>query len=73
MPTFATPGPISATIDVPVGDVEIRAGDGDAAVIDVRPSDAASDDDDKVAQRTRVEYADQCRDPSRGHLGVVVQ
>jgi DUF4097 and DUF4098 domain-containing protein YvlB len=59
MPTFATPGPISATVDVPVGDVQIRAGDGEAAVIDVRPSDAASDDDVKVAQRTRVEYADE--------------
>src|SRR5918992_1834236 len=59
MPTFATPGLISATIEVPVGDVRIRAGDGEAAVIDVRPSDASSDEDVKVAQRTRVEYADE--------------
>jgi Putative adhesin len=59
MPTFATTGPITATIDVPVGDVRITAGDGGAAVIDVRPSDASNDEDVKVAQRTRVEYADQ--------------
>ena len=59
MPTFATRGPITATIDVPVGDVRISAGDGNAAVIDVRPSDASSEEDLKVAQRTRVEYADE--------------
>jgi Toastrack DUF4097 len=59
MPTFATPEPISATIDVPVGDVRISAGDGEATIIDVRPSDASSNEDLKVAQRTRVEYADE--------------
>jgi DUF4097 and DUF4098 domain-containing protein YvlB len=59
MPTFATSGPITATIDVPVGDVRIRAGSGDAAVIDVSPSDASSEDDLTVAQRTRVEFGDE--------------
>jgi Putative adhesin len=59
MPTFATTGPITATIDVPVGDVQITAGDGDAAVVEVRPSDASGEEDLKVAQRTRVEYADE--------------
>jgi Putative adhesin len=59
VPTFATPGPITATIEVPVGDVRITAGDGDAAVIDVRPSDASNEEDVKVSQRTRVEYADE--------------
>ena len=59
MPTFATTGPISARIDVPVGAVRISAGDGGAAIIDVRPSDASSEDDLAVAQRTRVEYADE--------------
>jgi DUF4097 and DUF4098 domain-containing protein YvlB len=58
MPTFATSGSITATIDVPVGDVQIRAGDGDAAVIDVRPSDPSNHEDVTVAGRTRVEYAD---------------
>jgi Toastrack DUF4097 len=59
MPTFATPEPISATIDVPVGDVRISASDGEATIIDVRPSDPSSNEDLKVAQRTRVEYADE--------------
>jgi DUF4097 and DUF4098 domain-containing protein YvlB len=58
MPTFATTGPISATIDVPVGDVRIVAGDGDAAVIDVRPSDSANEEDVTVAKRTRVEFGE---------------
>jgi hypothetical protein len=56
MPTFDTPRPISATIDVVVGDVRISAGDRDATVIDVRPGDASNDDDVKAAERTRVEY-----------------
>jgi hypothetical protein len=59
MPTFATPEPISATIDVPVGDIRITAGDGGATIIDVQPSDSSSEEDRKVAQRTRVEYADE--------------
>jgi putative adhesin len=59
MPAFETSGPISATIDVVVGDVRITAGDGAAAVIDVRPSDASSDEDVKAAERTRVEFADE--------------
>ena len=57
MPSFETPGPITATIDVVVGDVRIIAGDGATTVVDVRPSDAGSDEDRKVAERTRVEHA----------------
>ena len=59
MPSFATPEPISATIDVPVGDVRISAGDGGATIIDVRPTDASNEEDVEVAQRTRVEYGDE--------------
>ena len=58
MPTFETPGPISATIDVVAGDVGISAGDRGATVVDVRPSDTSNEDDLKAAERTRVEYAD---------------
>ena len=57
MPTFDTPEPITATIDVAIGDVRISATDGGAAVIDVRPTDASNDDDVKAAAMTRVEYA----------------
>jgi DUF4097 and DUF4098 domain-containing protein YvlB len=57
MPTFETPKPITATIDVPVGDVVIRADNGGHTTVDVRPSDASSEEDVRVAQQTRVECA----------------
>ena len=57
MPTFDTPGPITATIDVIVGAVQISAGDPGAAVVDVRPSDTSNAEDVKAAEQTRVEYA----------------
>ena len=58
MPTFDTPEPISATIDLAVGDVRIVAGDGAATVVEVQPSDPSNEEDRKVAELTRVEYAD---------------
>jgi DUF4097 and DUF4098 domain-containing protein YvlB len=57
MPTFDTPEPISATIDLGLGDVRINATDTGTTVVDVRPSDASSDEDRKAAELTRVEYA----------------
>jgi putative adhesin len=57
MPTFNTPEPITATIDVVVGDVRITAGAAGTTVVDVRPSDTGSDEDRKVAERTRVEHS----------------
>jgi hypothetical protein len=55
MPTFETPKPITAAIDVAVGDVRIRADDGAHTTVDVRPSDPSSEEDVKVAKQTRVE------------------
>jgi hypothetical protein len=57
MPNFDTPEPISATIDVAVGDVRISAGDRGATVVEVQPTDASSEDDRKAAELTRVDYA----------------
>jgi hypothetical protein len=57
MPTFDTPAPITATIDLVVGDVRISAGDRDATLVDVRPSDPSDADDRKAAEQTLVEYA----------------
>jgi Putative adhesin len=57
MPTFDTPEPISATIDLAVGDVRISAGDRAATVVDVRPRDPSNDEDVRVAELTRVELA----------------
>lgn len=58
MPAFATPEPITATVDVVVGDVGISAGDRRDTTVAVRPSDAANPEDVKAADATRVEYAD---------------
>jgi DUF4097 and DUF4098 domain-containing protein YvlB len=57
MPSFDTPEPIFATIEVVAADVRISAGDGAATVVDVQPSDPSDEEDVKAAQLTRVEYA----------------
>jgi DUF4097 and DUF4098 domain-containing protein YvlB len=59
MPTFDTPAPITATIDLSVGAVQINAGDRDTTIVDVRPSDASIDEDVKIAGLTRVEYENE--------------
>jgi hypothetical protein len=59
MPTFDTPQPISAIIDLVMGEVRIRAGDRDATVVDVQPSDASNQEDLKAAELTRVECANE--------------
>jgi Putative adhesin len=59
MTSFETTGPITATIDVVVGDVRITAGDHSAVVVDVRPSDGSNQEDVTVAERTRVEFANE--------------
>ena len=55
--TFETPEPITATVDVVVGDVRIAASDRADTVVEVRPSDPSSKDDVKVAEQTRVDCA----------------
>jgi hypothetical protein len=59
MPTFDTPEPISATIDLSVGAVRINAGDRVTTVVEVHPSDASNEEDVKVAGLTRVEYENE--------------
>jgi Putative adhesin len=56
MPTFDTPNPISATIDVAFGDIRISAGDRGDTIVEVRPSDASNAEDVKAAELTRVQY-----------------
>jgi hypothetical protein len=58
MPAFETDEPIAATIDVVVGSVRVNAADRPATTVEVRPTDTASDEDVRAAQRTRVEYLD---------------
>ena len=57
MPTFDTPQPIAATVEVYVGDVRITAGDRTDTTVEVRPSDPHSEIDVRAAEQTRVEYA----------------
>ena len=57
MPTFDTPGPISAVIDLVVGDARITASDRDDTVVEIRPSDASHQPDVRAAEQTRVEYS----------------
>ena len=59
MPTYETPQPITATIELAMGDVRIVAGDRDATVVEVQPSDASNEEDVKVAELTRIEYVNE--------------
>ena len=58
MPTFATPGPIAATVQVAGARVRVTATDRTDTVVLVEPIDAASRSDVKVAGKTKVEFAD---------------
>jgi hypothetical protein len=56
MPTFDTPGPIHATVDLQDGRVRIYASDRTDTVVVVRPSDPSDDGDAQTAEQTEVEY-----------------
>src|SRR5215211_4708964 len=73
MPTFDTPQPISARLSLGyvVANVRVTAGDRGDTTVDVRPVDAASKADLRVAEQTRIEYADgrlMVRAPRLGSL-----
>jgi hypothetical protein len=57
MPTFDTPEPISVTVELGVGDVQIVASDRTDTMVEVRPTDPAKKADVTAAEQTRVEYA----------------
>jgi DUF4097 and DUF4098 domain-containing protein YvlB len=57
MPTFGTPQPISVSIALIVGDIQIIASDRRDTVVSVSPSDSSNEDDVRAAERTRVEYS----------------
>jgi Putative adhesin len=60
MPTFDTPQPISVrlSLDFVVANVRVTAGDRADTTVDVQPVDASNKADLKIAEQTRVEYAD---------------
>jgi hypothetical protein len=57
MPTFATPGPIAATVEVAGARVRATASDRTDTVVLVEPINEASRSDVKVASRTKVDFA----------------
>jgi hypothetical protein len=57
MPVFATPEPISVTIELNLGDARIIASDRTDTVIEVRPRDDSKAADIRAAEQTRVEYS----------------
>ncbi|WIM92499.1 DUF4097 family beta strand repeat-containing protein [Actinoplanes oblitus] len=58
MPNFDTPAPISAMLDIPAGHIHFIAGDRADTAVEVRPADAGKARDVKVAEQTRIAYAD---------------
>ena len=58
MPTFATPGPVFATVEVGGAQVRVTASDRTDTVVLVEPIDEANRSDVKVADKTKVEFAD---------------
>lgn len=57
MPTFATPAPIAAIVEL-VGDVRMSASDRDDTVVTVHPGDPTRPADVKAAEQTTVELTD---------------
>ncbi|WP_134662809.1 MULTISPECIES: hypothetical protein [unclassified Amycolatopsis] len=58
MSTFTTPNPITAALTTAGARVRITAGERAETVVRVQPVDAANSTDVKVAEKTKVEFAD---------------
>ncbi len=58
MPTFDTPTPITAALDVPAGRVRVVAAERAGTTVEVRPVDATRTRDVQAAERTTVELHD---------------
>jgi hypothetical protein len=57
MPTFATPGPIAATVEVAGARVRVSASDRTDTVVLVEPVDGTNRKDVRVAEKTTVDFA----------------
>jgi DUF4097 and DUF4098 domain-containing protein YvlB len=72
MPTFETPGPITATAHVEAGSLQFTAGDRSDTVVEVRPRDPKKDLDVRTADQTEVACANgvlTVRTPKPGIFG----
>jgi DUF4097 and DUF4098 domain-containing protein YvlB len=73
MPTFSTPEPIPATIELAAGDVRVLASDRSDTVAEVRPSTSSHEPDIKAAEQTKVDYTAAglvIRGPKQRSLGL---
>lgn len=57
MPTYATPGPVAATVEVAGARVRVTASDRTDTTVLVEPINAANRKDVKVAEKTKVDFA----------------
>jgi DUF4097 and DUF4098 domain-containing protein YvlB len=58
MPTYNTPEPISAVLNIPAARIQLTAGDRADTTVEILPADASKSRDVKVAEEATVEYAD---------------
>lgn len=56
MPTFDTPQPITAVIEVVAGSVHLSTSERDDTVVEIRPRDPNRTSDIRMAEQARVEY-----------------
>ena len=56
MPTFSTPEPISASVELVSGSVHVSATDRDDTVVNVRPRDPDRASDVRIAESARVDF-----------------
>ena len=57
MPVFATPEPISVTIELSLGDTRIIANDRTDTVVEVRPRDDSKPSEVRAAEQTQVDFS----------------
>ncbi len=72
MPSFDTPEPISATVHVEAGSLQLTAGDRLDTVVEVRPRDPKKDQDVRAADQTEITYGSGAltvRTPKSGLFG----
>ncbi|MEU4427700.1 DUF4097 family beta strand repeat-containing protein [Actinoplanes sp. NPDC024001] len=73
MPTFDTPRPITASIDLLAGQVHVAASERPDTVVHVRPSDEDDERDVRAAEQTRVDFTSgtlTVRGPRQPGLGI---
>ncbi|MCX4970665.1 DUF4097 family beta strand repeat-containing protein [Streptomyces sp. NBC_00654] len=58
MPSFETPGPITATVELDFGTARITAGKRTDTVVEVLPSNGSDDDDVRAVRQTQVSCTD---------------